>query len=191
MHLVGDVKGRNCIVIDDLIDTAGSIVRAAEVLRREGAERILVAATHAVLSGPAISRIHGIRYRSGRRLEHDSADTGEGDPENQGFECRPPAGRGDSIDTQGDLGQQTVQLRSGESRNGKYSSSGNSKRSGREEREPPASSRGTDSRSRVWTRDYPDCGQCRSARYPSHTPFGHRPQYDLQAGRGRDFAATC
>ncbi|RPI29154.1 MAG: ribose-phosphate pyrophosphokinase [Acidobacteria bacterium] len=57
MHLVGDVKGRNCIVIDDLIDTAGSIVRASEVLRREGAERILVAATHAVLSGPAIGRI--------------------------------------------------------------------------------------------------------------------------------------
>ncbi len=57
MHLVGDVKERNCIVIDDLIDTAGSIVRAAEVLRREGAERILVAATHAVLSGPAICRI--------------------------------------------------------------------------------------------------------------------------------------
>ena len=57
MHLVGDVKGRNCIVIDDLIDTAGSIVRAAEVLRREGADRILVAATHPVLSGPAISRI--------------------------------------------------------------------------------------------------------------------------------------
>ncbi len=57
MHLVGDVKDRNCIVIDDLIDTAGSIIRAAEVLRREGAERILVAATHAVLSDPAISRI--------------------------------------------------------------------------------------------------------------------------------------
>ncbi len=57
MHLVGDVKGRNCIVIDDLIDTAGSIIRAAEALRREKAERIFVAATHAVLSGPAISRI--------------------------------------------------------------------------------------------------------------------------------------
>lgn len=57
MHLVGDVKGRNCIVVDDLIDTAGSIARAAEVLRREGADRILVVATHAVLSGPAISTI--------------------------------------------------------------------------------------------------------------------------------------
>jgi ribose-phosphate pyrophosphokinase len=57
MHLVGDVKGRNCIIIDDLVDTAGSIIRAAEVLRREGAGRILVGATHAVLSGPAISRI--------------------------------------------------------------------------------------------------------------------------------------
>jgi ribose-phosphate pyrophosphokinase len=57
MHLVGEVQGRNCIVIDDLIDTAGSVVRAAEVLSREGAARILVAATHPVLSGPAIARI--------------------------------------------------------------------------------------------------------------------------------------
>ena len=57
MHIVGDVRDRNTIVIDDLIDTAGSIIRAGEALRREGAGRILVAATHAVLSGPAIERI--------------------------------------------------------------------------------------------------------------------------------------
>lgn len=57
MHIVGDVTDRNTVVIDDLIDTAGSILRAAEALRREGANRIVVAATHAVLSGPAIERI--------------------------------------------------------------------------------------------------------------------------------------
>ncbi len=57
MHIVGDVRDRNTVVVDDLIDTAGSIVRAGEALRREGANRILVAATHAVLSGPAIERI--------------------------------------------------------------------------------------------------------------------------------------
>ncbi len=57
MHIVGDVRDRNTIIIDDLIDTAGSIIRAGEALRREGAGRILVAATHAVLSGPAIERI--------------------------------------------------------------------------------------------------------------------------------------
>jgi ribose-phosphate pyrophosphokinase len=57
MHIVGEVRDRNVVIIDDLIDTAGSVIHAAEALRREGARRILVAATHPVLSGPAIQRI--------------------------------------------------------------------------------------------------------------------------------------
>jgi ribose-phosphate pyrophosphokinase len=57
MHIVGDVKGKNVIIVDDLIDTAGTVVKASEALRREGACRIFVAATHPILSGPAIQRI--------------------------------------------------------------------------------------------------------------------------------------
>jgi ribose-phosphate pyrophosphokinase len=57
MHLIGDVRGRDVVVIDDMIDTAGTLVEAVNALRREGARRILAWGVHAVLSGPAIDRI--------------------------------------------------------------------------------------------------------------------------------------
>src|SRR6267142_2656222 len=57
MHLIGDVKGRDAIVIDDIIDTAGTLVQAVTAVEREGARRILACGVHAVLSGPAIARI--------------------------------------------------------------------------------------------------------------------------------------
>ncbi len=57
MRIVGDVKNRDVIIVDDMIDTAGTIVRATEALRDQGARRLFAAATHPVLSGPAIKRI--------------------------------------------------------------------------------------------------------------------------------------
>jgi ribose-phosphate pyrophosphokinase len=57
MHLIGDVKGRDAIVIDDIIDTAGTLVQAVSAIEREGARRILACGVHAVLSGPALGRI--------------------------------------------------------------------------------------------------------------------------------------
>ncbi len=57
MHLIGEVKGRDCIVIDDMIDTAGTLVGAARALMEKGANRVVACATHGVLSGPAIARI--------------------------------------------------------------------------------------------------------------------------------------
>ncbi|MGB7218414.1 MAG: ribose-phosphate pyrophosphokinase [Vicinamibacterales bacterium] len=57
MNVVGDVKGRTCIIQDDLIDTAGTITKAASALRENGAGRVLACAVHGVLSGPAIDRI--------------------------------------------------------------------------------------------------------------------------------------
>ena len=57
MHLIGDVKGRDAIVIDDIIDTAGTLVQAVTAIDREGARRILACGVHPVLSGPAIERI--------------------------------------------------------------------------------------------------------------------------------------
>src|SRR5439155_26059295 len=55
--IVGDVVGRPCILIDDMIDTAGTITSAAELLVNRGASVVYVAATHGVLSGPAIDRL--------------------------------------------------------------------------------------------------------------------------------------
>ena len=57
MHLIGDVSGRTAVVIDDMIDTAGTLVKTAEALLKNGATKVYAAATHAVLSGPAVQRI--------------------------------------------------------------------------------------------------------------------------------------
>ncbi len=57
MHLIGDVKGKDAIVVDDMIDTGGTLMQAVQALKREGARRVLACGVHAVLSGPAVSRI--------------------------------------------------------------------------------------------------------------------------------------
>ena len=57
MHIVGDVEGRHCLIVDDLIDTAGTLVKGAEAILAQGAASVRACATHAVLSGPALDRI--------------------------------------------------------------------------------------------------------------------------------------
>ena len=57
MHIIGDVEEQNCLIVDDLIDTAGTLVKAAEALLKQGAKSVRACATHAVLSGPAVERI--------------------------------------------------------------------------------------------------------------------------------------
>jgi ribose-phosphate pyrophosphokinase len=57
MHIIGDVKGQHCLIVDDLIDTAGTLVKGAEALMEQGALSVTACATHAVLSGPAVERI--------------------------------------------------------------------------------------------------------------------------------------
>ena len=58
MHLIGDVKGKAAIILDDMIDTAGTLTQAAKALKEHGASSIYACATHGVLSGPAIDRIN-------------------------------------------------------------------------------------------------------------------------------------
>ena len=57
MNVVGEVKGRHCMIVDDIIDTAGTLVKGAEALMEKGAASVTACATHAVLSGPAVERI--------------------------------------------------------------------------------------------------------------------------------------
>jgi len=57
MNIVGAVEGRDCVIIDDMVDTAGTLTNAAKALMERGAKRVFAAATHPVLSGPAIDRI--------------------------------------------------------------------------------------------------------------------------------------
>jgi ribose-phosphate pyrophosphokinase len=56
-RVVGEVKGRVCILVDDMIDTAGTITKAADALYADGAAGVVIAATHAILSGPAVDRL--------------------------------------------------------------------------------------------------------------------------------------
>jgi len=57
MHVIGDIDGRNCVIMDDMIDTAGTLVKAAEVLKERGAKHVYAYCTHPIFSGPAIERI--------------------------------------------------------------------------------------------------------------------------------------
>jgi ribose-phosphate pyrophosphokinase len=56
-HLIGDVKGKTAVILDDMIDTAGTLVQAVDSLLKHGANKVFAVATHAVLSGPALTRI--------------------------------------------------------------------------------------------------------------------------------------
>ncbi len=57
MHVIGEIDGRNCVIMDDMIDTAGTLVKAAEVLKERGAKKVYAYCSHPIFSGPAIERI--------------------------------------------------------------------------------------------------------------------------------------
>jgi ribose-phosphate pyrophosphokinase len=59
MNIIGDVEGRNALILDDIIDTGGTLIKTVEALTKAGAEKVWAAGIHAVLSGPAIDRING------------------------------------------------------------------------------------------------------------------------------------
>jgi ribose-phosphate pyrophosphokinase len=57
MHIIGEVKDRTCLIVDDMVDTAGTLTQAVDSLYKNGAKRVFAVATHPVLSGPAVSRL--------------------------------------------------------------------------------------------------------------------------------------
>jgi ribose-phosphate pyrophosphokinase len=61
MNVIGDVRGRTCLVVDDIIDTAGTLVKNVDALLDHGATRVYACASHPVLSGPAVERIEKSR----------------------------------------------------------------------------------------------------------------------------------
>ena len=113
MNVIGDVDGRTCIIQDDIIDTAGTIVKAANALKANGAERVLACAVHGVLSGPAIERLEAapidqviitntipLHDGAGAVLQEDPAAVGGA-----------PARAGDSEHSRGDVGLVVVRVR--------------------------------------------------------------------------------
>ena len=61
MNVIGDVRGRTCLILDDIIDTAGTLVKTVDALLEQGASKVYACASHAVLSGPAVERIQNSR----------------------------------------------------------------------------------------------------------------------------------
>ena len=59
MHLIGEVEGKTCLLVDDMVDTAGTLCKAAAALKAQGAAKVVAYCTHPVLSGPAVDNISG------------------------------------------------------------------------------------------------------------------------------------
>ena len=67
-RIIGDVAGRSCVIVDDMIDTAGSITEGAKALMTKGAKEVYVTATHGIFCGPAIERLSKVRG-AGQEME--------------------------------------------------------------------------------------------------------------------------
>ena len=63
MNIIGEVKGKTCVLIDDMVDTAGTLCQAAQALKDEGAVKVVAYITHPVLSGNAVEKITEVRAR--------------------------------------------------------------------------------------------------------------------------------
>ena len=72
-YVIGDVRGKTAIIVDDMIDTAGTLKAAAQTVLDEGAARVYAAATHPVFSGNAFENLAVVGLRAGRRHRHDPA----------------------------------------------------------------------------------------------------------------------
>ena len=107
-RVVGDVAGRCCLLIDDMIDTAGSITKAADLLFDTGATDVVVAATHGVFSAPAVDRLKNSPDQRGRRDEHAADPSRAGVRQAHRPLDRPPAGSGDQGGLRGRLGHQPL-----------------------------------------------------------------------------------
>ena len=111
MHLIGDVAGRPALVIDDIIDTAGTLVKTAEALIEHGATKVFAACTHPVFSGPAAERIMNseieeVVVTDSVPLNGNAAEAAE----NHGAERRRASGARNSIDSRRDVDQRAIYL---------------------------------------------------------------------------------
>ena len=86
--IIGDVEGKNCILNDDMIDTAGTICAGMKVLKDRGAKSVHVSATHPVFSGPAYERLENSVADADRRVQHDSHSRGASQRQNQADQHR-------------------------------------------------------------------------------------------------------
>ena len=69
MNIIGDVKNKTCIIVDDIIDSGGTIVNAVEALKKNGANEVYVFITHAVLSGDAVKKIKNSKIKNNNKIQ--------------------------------------------------------------------------------------------------------------------------
>ena len=116
MHVIGDVNGRTCLIIDDLIDTAGTLVKTAAALMENGATSVYACASHAVLSGPAVDNIAQFGDQGSGGHQYDPADGGgEAARTEEGARLRAfdrgTDWTGDSVHSRRDFSQQIIHVR--------------------------------------------------------------------------------
>ena len=111
MNVIGDVRGRRAIIVDDEIDTAGTLIEIVRALEREGVTEIYACATHGVLSDPAVERIRDSSAARGRPDRHRAAAAGEADRQDHDALDRAADRRGDQADPSRRVGRRAVQQR--------------------------------------------------------------------------------
>ena len=111
MHVIGDVNGRNCLIIDDLIDTAGTLVKVAQALVENGARSVYACCTHPVLSGPAVENL--VNSPITEVVVTDTiplTEAARASIEDQSAFDRGVDWTGDSVDSRRNIGEQTFYL---------------------------------------------------------------------------------
>ena len=108
-RVVGLVRDRVCVLVDDMIDTGGTITKAADALMADGAKAVVIAATHAILSDPAVDRLRDCAARGGHRDQHPADRAGEGGGRrHHGAVDRPAHQRRDQGGLRGRLGHEPL-----------------------------------------------------------------------------------
>ena len=90
MNIIGDVKNKTCIIVDDIIDSGGTIVNAVDALKKSGADEVYVFITHAVLSGDAVKKIKNSKIK--KLVITDTIDNGEKTKNVKNIEVLPISG---------------------------------------------------------------------------------------------------
>ena len=109
MNIIGDVKGRTCVIMDDMVDTANTLVKAAQALKEQGATKVVAYCTHPVLSGRAVERI--AKSVLDELVVTDTIPLGDdarGVQEDPHADGRRPDGRDDAADLQRGIGELAV-----------------------------------------------------------------------------------
>ena len=111
MHFIGDVQDKIAIIVDDMIDTAGSITAAIETLYENGAKEVYVTATHGIFSGPAFERIRRLAGQRGRRHRHRARGARSGRHQDQGAHGGRHPGPHHQERVRGRVGERAVRRR--------------------------------------------------------------------------------